>query len=126
VNNNGNRTTLTDGIGMFDAPPVNERAAVHIPLRALVRAVIVLVRERRHLEHRPTLAQVRDLAGWNGRNPSSYLLDPRVNVVPEVPGLLDGQLGRHALCFTASDHGRRRELVALPDGGGFDLLSIVE
>jgi hypothetical protein len=94
--------------------------------RGRIHFLSSVVRERRHLEHRPTAAQVRDLARWNGREPGSYLLDP-VNVEPPEPAFaLERQHGRYALVFTASDRGRRRELVALPDGGGFDLLSALE
>ncbi len=46
-----------------------------------------------------------------------------------MPGLsLGGEdpLGRHALRFTGeyAESGRRFELVALPDGGAFDLLGM--
>ena len=85
-----------------------------------------LVRSWRRLAHIPTLMQVRALAHFDGREPSSYLLDPKVNYVPEL--LLGGEdpLGRSALCFTGShpDSRRRVELVTLPDGCAFDLLGI--
>jgi hypothetical protein len=74
----------------------------------------------------PTLMQVRALAHFDGRGPSSYLLDPTVNLVPELP--LGGQdpLGRHALRFTGEcpQSGRPVELVTLPDGCAFDLLGM--
>jgi hypothetical protein len=70
--------------------------------------------------------QVRAMAHFDGREPSSYLLDPKVNEMPEPP--LGGReaLGRHALRFTGEDagSGRRFELVALPDGGAFDLVGM--
>jgi hypothetical protein len=46
-----------------------------------------------------------------------------VNFVPELPLGDADPLGRHALRFTGEQagSGRRFELVALPDGGAFDL-----
>ncbi|MHB8696183.1 MAG: hypothetical protein ACYDHH_33645 [Solirubrobacteraceae bacterium] len=78
------------------------------------------------LAHMPTLMQVRAMAHIDGREPCSYLLDPAVNYVPELPLGGEDPLGRHALCFTGrhSDSGRPFELVALPDGCAFDLLGI--
>ena len=78
------------------------------------------------MEHVPTCMQVRAMAHFDGRDPSSCLLDPKVNFVPELP-LGDAQpLGRHALRFTGEDvdSGQRFELVALPDGGAYDLLGM--
>ena len=78
------------------------------------------------MEHVPTRMQVRAMAYFDGREPRSYLLDPAVNFVPElVLGDAD-PLGRHTLCFTGehAGSGRRFELVALPDGGAFDLLGV--
>ena len=74
----------------------------------------------------PTLIQVRALAHFDGREPCSYLLDPKVNYVPELPLGGEDPLGRYALCFTGRhpDSGRRFELVTLPDGCAFDLLGI--
>ena len=66
------------------------------------------------------------MAHFDGREPSSYLLDPSVNFVPDL--LVGGEdpMVRHALRFTGEDarSGRRLELVALPDGGAFDLLGM--
>ena len=61
-----------------------------------------------------------------GREPCSYLLDPKVNYVPELPVGGEDPLGRHGLCFTGRhpDSGRRFELVTLPDGCAFDLLGM--
>jgi hypothetical protein len=119
-----NRTTAVDGFGILGGPPgLAEPIAPRVPLRRLARAMLELARHHRRLTHRPTRAQVRDLARWNGREPSSYLLDPMNGELPEPAFGLERAHGRHALVFTASDRGRRRELVALPDGGGFDLLS---
>ena len=91
-----------------------------------LRAVVQLVRSWRRLAHVPTLMQVRALAHFDGREPCSYLLDPNVNYVPELPLGGDDPLGRHALCFTGRhpDSGRRFELVTLPDGCAFDLLGM--
>ena len=70
--------------------------------------------------------QVRALAHFDGREPCSYLLDPTVNFVPELPLGGEDPLGRHGLCFTGRhpDGGRRFELVTLPDGCAFDLLGM--
>ena len=40
------------------------------------------------------------MAHFDGREPSSYLLDPKVNFVPELPLGDEDPLGRHALRFT--------------------------
>jgi hypothetical protein len=89
----------------------------------MVRVYVELARSRRRLAHVPTLMQVRALAHFNGREPSSYLLDPAVNFVPELPLGREDPLGRHALRFTGScpQSGRQVELVTLPDGCAFDL-----
>ena len=81
-----------------------------------LRAVVQLVRSWRRLAHVPTVRQVRAMAHFDGREPCSYLLDPKVNYVPELPLGGEQPLGRHALCFTGHhpDSGRRFELVTLP------------
>ena len=78
------------------------------------------------MKHVPTRMQVRAMAHFDGREPSSYLLDPAVNYVPELPLGGEDPLGRHALRFTGehAGSGRQFELVALPDGGAFDLLGM--
>jgi hypothetical protein len=43
--------------------------------RRMLRALFGLVRSRRQIEQVPTLMQVRAIAHFNGREPSSYLLD---------------------------------------------------
>jgi hypothetical protein len=70
--------------------------------------------------------QVRAMAHFDGREPCSYLLDPAVNYVPELPLGGEDPLGRHGLCFAGRhpDSGRPFELVTLPDGCAFDLLGI--
>jgi hypothetical protein len=95
-------------------------------VRRTLRAVGRLARSRRRMEHVPTRMQVRAMAHFDGREPSSYLLDPTVNFVPELPLGDADPLGRHALRFTGehAGSGRRLELVALPDGGAFDLLGM--
>jgi len=64
--------------------------------------------------------QVRALASFDGREPSSYLLDPAVNDVPEVSFGGRGPAGRHALRSIGEyvESGRRFELVALAAGPG--------
>ncbi len=105
-----NRTTAVDGFGILGGPIGSaESIAPRVPLRRLVRAMLELARHHRRLAHRPTRAQVRDLARWNGRRPGSYLLDPANGELPEPAFGLERQHGRYALVFTASDHGRRRE-----------------
>jgi hypothetical protein len=120
-----NRSTGSGGIELPDGRRRRRRgrrAGVRRTLRALGR----LARARRRMEHVPTLMQVRAMAHFDGREPSSYLLDPRVNFVPELPLGDEDPLGRHALRFTGehAGSGRRFELVALPDGGAFDLLGM--
>ena len=120
-----NRSTRSGGIKLPESRRRRRRgrgAGVRRTLRALGR----LARARRRMEHVPTRMQVRAMAHFDGREPSSYLLDPTVNFVPELPLGDADPLGRHALRFTGEDagSGRRFELVALPDGGAFDLLGM--
>jgi hypothetical protein len=120
-----NRSTRTGVIGPPDTPRRRRRGR-GAGVRRTVRALGRLARARRRMEHVPTLMQVRALAYFDGREPSSYLLDRAVNFVPELPLGDQDPLGRHALRFTSesADSGRRLELVALPDGGAFDLLGM--
>lgn len=120
-----NRSTRSGGIKLPDGRRRRRRgrgAGVRRTLRAFRR----LVRARRKIEHVPTRMQVRAMAHFDGREPSSYSLDPKVNFVPELPLGGEDPLGRHALRFTGehAGNGRRFELVALPDGGAFDLLGM--
>ena len=125
--NRRNRSTRSGGIPLLDEPvpakAPGKRAGVSA--RRCARSS-QLVRSRRRLAHVPTLMQVRALAHFDGREPCSYLLDPAVNYVPELPLGGEDPLGRHALCFTGRhpDSGRRFELVTLPDGCAFDLLGM--
>ena len=58
------------------------------------------------MEHVPTLMQVRAMAHFDGCDPSSYLLDPKVNFVPELPLGGEDPVRRHGLRFTGEDAGR--------------------
>jgi hypothetical protein len=82
----------------------------------LVLAVIELVREHRQMTHWPTRAQVRMMAGFDGRAPSTYRLDPAVTWLPEClpadfPHGADGLRITHAY----------GESVVLPNGCGLVL-----
>ena len=108
------------------AQPPAETKPARIGAMRIARAAWRLVRGRRRLQHLPTIGQVRAMAGMNGREPCSYLLDPAVNFVPEPFDFgYESELGRHALCFTTRDTEGQvaREMVVMRDGGGFDLLS---
>jgi hypothetical protein len=93
--------------------------------RAARRLAVVLHRlwrGRSRLRHRPTLSQVRWMAGFDGREPSSYLLDRSVNYIPEMlPERMMRQLGRHGLRVTGVALGETFKTVVFPDGWGFDL-----
>ena len=104
----------------------DRRRVKRIGVRRTVRAIARLARSRRRLAHLPTVMQVRTMAWFEGHEPCSYLLDPAVNFVPELPLGGEDPLGRQALCFTGRDpeSGRSFELVTLPDGCAFDLLGI--
>ena len=121
-----NRSTRWGGIPLPDDPVPAKEVRPHAGLGGTACALVELARSRRRLAHVPTLMQVRAMAHFGGREPTSYLLDPTVNYVPELPlGGVD-PIGRQALRFTGeyTDSGRRFELVALPDGGAFDLLGM--
>jgi len=82
----------------------------------LVRAVIELAREHRRLTHVPTKAQVRTMAGFEGRAPSTYRLDPAVNWLPRcLPD--DFPLGTDGLRITHAN--ALGDSVVLPNGCGF-------
>jgi hypothetical protein len=83
-------------------------AGVGRTLRALGR----LARARGRVRHVPTRMQVRAMAHFDGREPSSYLLDPRVNFVPELPLGDEDPRGRHALRFTDEHAGSGRRFLA--------------
>jgi hypothetical protein len=120
-----NRSTRSDGIKLPELRRRRTRArGAGVP--RTIRAIGRLARARRRMEHVPTRMQVRAMAHFDGHEPSSYLLDPTVNFVPELPFGDADPLGRHALRFTGEHawSGRRFELVALPDGGAFDLLGM--
>ena len=123
------RRNRSTGAGGIPLPGERRPAKVHrarTGVRRTLRAFSELARARRRLAHVPTLMQVRVLAHFDGREPCSYLLDPKVNYVPELPLGGADSVGRHGLCFTGRypDTGRRFELVTLPDGCAFDLIGI--
>jgi hypothetical protein len=117
------RTTAPDGVpgrpGVPRARPVKQEIPPERRITATkaARTALELARERRHLHHHPTLAQLRAMARLEGCRPCSYQLDPDLNWLPEsLP--LDFPHGAHGLCF---EH-RGGEVVVLPDGGGFTLI----
>jgi hypothetical protein len=121
-----NRSTRSGGFPPLERLGSRSGRGRRIGARRALRAVAELVRSRRALAHVPTLMQVRTLAHFEGREPCSYLLDPAVNYVPELPLGGEESVGAHGLCFTGHypDSGRRFELVTLPDGCAFDLLGL--
>lgn len=121
-----NRSTRSGGIPLLDEPVSAKKVGRRARLGRTARALVELARSHRRLAHVPTLMQVRALAHFDGREPCSYLLDPTVNYVPELPLGGEDPVGRHGLCFTGRypDSGRRFELVTLPNGCAFDLLGM--
>ena len=114
------RTTGSGVSGSTGRPqrPVNGQVLPEwqITRSRLARAVIELARERRRLAHVPTMAQLRMMAGFEGREPSTYRLDPAVNWLPEcLP--VDFPHGADGLRITHA-YG---ESVLLPNGCGFSL-----
>jgi hypothetical protein len=92
----------------------------------MTRAFVRLIRRRHRLRHLPPLGQIRAMACLDGREPCSYLLDPQQNFVPEPMELgYERELGRHALNFTVRNEDGYfvTEMVAMRDGGMFDLLA---
>jgi hypothetical protein len=122
--NRRNRSTRSGGIHLLDDARPAKTHRTRPGVRRTLRALAELARARRRLAHVPTLMQLRALAHFAGREPCSYLPDPRVNYVPELPLGGEDPVGRHGPCFTGRhpDSGRRFELVTLPDGCAFDLL----
>jgi hypothetical protein len=121
-----NRSTRSGGIPLLGDPVPVKAHGGRRRVGQTIRAILQLARSHRQLAHVPTVMQLRALAHFDGREPSSYLLDPAVNYVPELPLGGEDPLGRHALCFTGRhpDSGRRFELVTLPGGCAFDLLGM--
>jgi len=119
-----NRSIAEGGCSLYaeEDPPVKDHRERIGPWRVAM-AIVELARSRRQLAHRPTVAQVRTMARFEGREPCSYLLDPQVNFVPELIFGYERELGRHALCFTGRLPHGVREFVAFSGGGGFDLLA---
>ena len=124
--NRSNRSTRSGGIPLPDDDVPVKEGRRGDRVRGMFRALVELVHSRRRLAHVPTLMQVRVLAHFDGREPSSYVLDPTVNLVPDLPLGGEDPFGRHALRFTGSCplSGRRVDLVTLPDGCAFDLLGM--
>ena len=80
------------------------------------RVAVELARERRRIAHRPTVAQLRMMARFDGRAPCSYRLDAAVNWLPEsLP--VGFPHGADGLCFAHAGGA----VVVLPDGAGFAL-----
>ncbi len=121
-----NRSTRSGGIPLLGDPLPAKEHMRRPHVRHTLRALVELARSRHRLKHVPTLMQVRALAHFEGREPCSYLLDPKVNYVPELPLGGEDPIGRQGLCFTGRhpDSGRPFELVTLPDGCAFDLLGM--
>jgi hypothetical protein len=98
------RTTAPDGIRDVMGPPngrpvkgAGPRQRRITPGRA-ARVAVELARERRQLEHVPTLAQLEAMARLGGSRPCSYRLDRKVNWLPEsLPA--DFPHGASGLCF---------------------------
>jgi hypothetical protein len=116
------RTTVPDGIwGPMrpPGPPVKRAESAgerRITAARVAHVAAELLRERRRLRHRPTMAQVGAMARLEGREPCSYRLDRAVNWLPEsLP--VGFPYGASGLCF-AHQGG---EVVVLPDGAGFAL-----
>lgn len=105
-------------------PPATRRPKRIGALR-LGRTVGRLIADRRRLRHIPTFGQIKAMAWLDGREPVSYLLDRGQNFVPEPLDFgYERELGSHALSFTLRDSDGYvvTEMVAMRDGGMFDLL----
>ena len=101
-----NRSTRSGGIplpGRFRRSRHGRRGGTCRTLRAVAQ----LVRSWRRLAHVPTLMQVRAMAHFDGREPCSYLLDPKVNYVPELPLGGEDPLGRHGAVLHRPPPGQR-------------------
>jgi hypothetical protein len=118
-----NGSTAQGDCSLFGEDPPAKARGERIGSRRMAATLVELARSRRRLTHRPTVAQVRTMARFEGREPCSYLLDPAVNFVPELIFGYERELGHHALCVTGRLPHGVREFVALPDGGGFGLLA---
>ena len=111
---------------MAVAPSAESSRPERIDVFRVGRAVGRLIADRRRLKHVPTVGQVKAMAWLNGREPVSYLLDREQNFVPEPLDFgYERELGSHALCFTLRDDDGYvvTEMVAMRDGGMFDLLA---
>lgn len=109
------------------APPAASRPE-RIGMVRASRTLGRLIADRRRLKHVPTIGQIKAMASLDGREPCSYLLDPLQNFVPEQLDFgYEREPGRHALNFTLRDDKGCfvTEMVAMGDGGMFDLLASV-
>jgi hypothetical protein len=110
------------------APLAASRRRERIGMVRVGRALGRLIADRRRLQHVPTIGQIKAMAWFDGREPCSYLLDRRQNFVPEPLDFgYERELERHALNFTLRDDDDCfvTEMVAMGDGGMFDLLASV-
>ena len=119
-----NRSTSISGSHDLPGDELPPAGSDRVSPIQIARALVRIARCRQRLAHVPTLGQLRAMAWSDGREPCSYLLDRKVNFVPEPMEFgYESELGQHALCFTCRDpYGRAMELVTMRDGGGFDLL----
>jgi len=109
-----------------DQAPAPRSRRQRTGLRQTARVLVRLARARRRLNRIPTPGQIKAMAWFGGHRPSSYLLDPELNFVPEPLDFgYERELGTHALCFAGQDPhtGRQLEMVTMSDGGGFDLVA---
>jgi hypothetical protein len=121
-----NANDIADSAVMVDLGPATTGRPARVGLRATVRTIARLVHARRWIYHLPTRAQIRTMAALDGRLPMSYPLDRSRNFVPpelESMGYAD-QLGRCGLAFDCEVQGLAMEIVALPNGAGFDLFGV--
>jgi hypothetical protein len=79
-------------------------------------AAVELVCQRWRLRHPSTIAQLRTMARFDGREPCSYRLDRAVNWLPE--SLPVGFPAGRSACASPT---RAAEVVVLSDGAGFAL-----
>ena len=88
-----NRIAATGGDPPLDMRRRRRRRDRYAEVRRTLRALGRLVRARRRIEHVPTLMQVRAMAHFDGREPSSYLLDPSGQLRPRAAARRRGPAG---------------------------------
>jgi hypothetical protein len=114
---------LAAGLATQATPP---KQPARVGVLRVARAVGRLIADRRRLKHVPTMGQIKAMAWFDGREPVSYLLDRARNFVPEPLDFgYERELGSHGLCFTVRDRDGYvvTEMVAMRDGGMFDLIA---